>query len=54
MAGNYINKIKKAKKKYLILDTTDAYTCSFTEFHPFCSALYYFSNFKEFNATSLA
>ena len=54
MAGNCINKIKNAKKKYLILDTTDAYTCSFTEFLPFCSALYYFSNFKEFNATSLA
>lgn len=25
------------------------YTCSFTEFLPFCVKLYYFSNFKDFN-----
>jgi len=30
-------------------DMLDIYTCSFTEFLPFCSKLYYFSNFKDFN-----
>ena len=54
MTGIFNNKIKVANKKYLIIDTTDAFTCSFTEFLPFCSALYYFSNFKEFTATPLA
>jgi hypothetical protein len=30
-------------------DMRDCYTCSFTEFLPFCVELYYFSNFKDFN-----
>ncbi|MEO6316525.1 MAG: hypothetical protein ABIU63_15100 [Chitinophagaceae bacterium] len=33
---------------YLVIDTRDAYTCSFTEFLPFCRKLYCFSNFKDF------
>ena len=33
----------------LVLDMRDCYTCSFTEFAPFCIKLYYFSNFKDFN-----
>ncbi len=36
-------------KKHVVLDMTDSYTCSFTEFFPFCIKLYYFSNFKDFN-----
>lgn len=32
----------------------DCYTCSFTEFHPFCPKLYYFSNFKDFNTLTPA
>jgi hypothetical protein len=32
-----------------IEDMRDCYTCSFTEFYPFCPELYYFSNFKDFN-----
>jgi hypothetical protein len=34
--------------EYVVLDMRDSYTCSFTEFHPFCIKLYYFSAFKAF------
>jgi len=37
---------------HVILDMSDCYTCSFTEFYPFCKHLYYFSTFKDFNAQS--
>jgi len=33
----------------LVLDMTDCYTWSFPEFTPFCSQLYYFSNYKDFD-----
>ena len=33
----------------VVVDMRDSYTCSFTEFFPFCIKLYYFSNFKDFN-----
>jgi len=33
----------------LVVDMRDYFTCSFTEFFPFCIKLYYFSNFKDFN-----
>jgi len=36
-------------KKQSLLDMTNSYTCSFTEFSPFCIKLYYFSNFKDFS-----
>lgn len=39
----------KFQKKHLLLDMRDAFTCSFTEFLPFCEKLYYLSNFKDFN-----
>lgn len=32
----------------VITDLTDAYTCSFTEFMPFCNQLFYFSTYKDF------
>ena len=32
----------------VITDLTDCYTCSFTEFLPFCKQLFYFSNYKDF------
>jgi len=38
-----------AFQQYQVVDTRDAYTCSFTEFLPFCRKLYCFSNFKDFN-----
>ena len=31
-----------------VLDTTNCFTCSFTEFMPFCSKLFYYSTFKVF------
>ena len=34
----------------LVVDMRDCFTCSFTEFLPFCSKLYHFSNFKDFNS----
>lgn len=37
------------EKKHLLLDMRDFFTCSFTEFLPFCEKLYYLSNFKDFN-----
>lgn len=40
--------------RYVILDMRDCYTCSFTEFYPFCPKLYYFSNFKDFNTIAPA
>jgi hypothetical protein len=39
---------------YTVLDMRDCYTCSFTEFYPFCPKLYYFSNFKDFNTLAPA
>lgn len=38
----------------LILDMSDCYTWSFPEFIPFCSQLYYFSNYKDFNTFARA
>ncbi|MEO5889055.1 MAG: hypothetical protein ABIQ31_02325 [Ferruginibacter sp.] len=34
----------------LVLDTSDCFTCSFTEFLPFTSELYYFSSYKDFRS----
>jgi hypothetical protein len=34
---------------FMVWDTRDCYTCSFTEFFPFCSKRYYISNYKDFN-----
>jgi len=51
------------KKKYIstnqpfksvVPDMSGYYTCSFTEFMPFCISLYYFSNFKDFNTLAQA
>lgn len=38
----------------LVLDMSDCYTWSFPEFLPFCSQLYYFSSYKEFDAAARA
>jgi hypothetical protein len=38
----------------LVLDMSDCYTWSFPEFLPFCSRLYYFSSYKEFDSAALA
>jgi hypothetical protein len=54
MAGSIKNRVSGIHKKHLVLDMTDSYTCSFTEFYPFCIKLYYFSNFKDFNTLSQA
>jgi hypothetical protein len=40
--------------KFIIRDMSDCYTCSFTEFIPFCSGVFYFSNFKDFNTSAQA
>ena len=49
MAGIITNIDFGVQKKHILLDMTNSYTCSFTEFFPFCARLYYFSNFKDFN-----
>jgi len=46
IAGTYM---KAPVAIHVILDMSDSYTCSFTEFYPFCKHLYYFSTFKDFN-----
>jgi hypothetical protein len=33
---------------HVVLDMRNSYTCSFTEFLPFCIRLYYFSALKAF------
>jgi hypothetical protein len=38
-------------KGYIILDMSDDFTCSFPEFVPFCTDLYYFSSYKRFSSS---
>jgi len=35
---------------FIVLDMSDCFTCSFTEFYPFTQGLYYFSSFKDFKS----
>jgi len=49
MKGIALNILSGFHKQHIVVDMTDSYTCSFTEFSPFCIKLYYFSNFKDFN-----
>ena len=53
-ACSFIVKPTSTNKYFLILNTQDCFTCSFTEFLPFTSALYYFSTFKAFKQMSAA
>ena len=54
MRGAIAHNTSTVAARYIILDTTDSYTCSFTEFLPFCRKLYCFSNFKDFNTFTQA
>jgi hypothetical protein len=54
MAGVIQYNKKSSHARFVVLDTRDCYTCSFTEFFPFCLKLYYFSNFKDFNTLAPA
>lgn len=49
MPGIIKYEVANNRIKPLMLDMTDSYTCSFTEFRPFCINLYYISNFKDFS-----
>ncbi len=44
----------KLATNHLVIDTRDSYTCSFTEFLPFHSAMYYYSSFKAFEINTPA
>jgi hypothetical protein len=35
-------------EEHIVLDMRDSFTCSFTEFFPFCVKLFYFSSLKAF------
>jgi hypothetical protein len=48
MTGKSLNMHPTRISQPLMVDMRDVYTCSFTEFLPFCSKLYYFSSFKDF------
>lgn len=39
---------------YVIADISNCFTWSFPEFIPFCTDLYYFSNYKDFNRSAQA
>lgn len=39
---------------YLVLDTRDCFTCSFTEFLPFNAGMYHYSSFKAFKSITSA
>ena len=54
MPCNITNILLSFPEKYIVLDMRNSYTCSFTEFFPFCIKLYYFSNFKDFNTPAQA
>ena len=41
-------------EKIVPLDLSDSFTWSFPEFVPFCSHLYYYSSYKDFNTALLA
>lgn len=43
------NIIMRNAERHIEVDMTDSFTCSFTEFYPFCLKLYYFSSLKDFN-----
>jgi len=49
MRGKKSNISVEWSKKPIVVDMRDFYTCSFTEFYPFCKELYYFSTFKDFS-----
>lgn len=40
--------------QYPVVDTRDCYTCSFKEFLPFNSGMYYYSSFKAFKTITPA
>lgn len=54
MTGKHLHISRPGNDPVLIVDMRNSYTCSFTEFFPFCSRLYYFSNFKDFGTSALA
>jgi hypothetical protein len=49
MRGKTANISVESYKNPVVIDMSDFYTGSFTEFYPFCHKLYYFSNYKDFN-----
>ena len=48
------NRTSKTYREVVLLAVKNDRICSFTEFSPFCSELYYFSNFKDFNTLTKA
>jgi len=54
MSGAIIHIILSHSVRYNVLDLMDSFTCSFTEFSPFCSKLYYLTTYKDFNTLTLA
>lgn len=50
MRGTYLHSGQENPVEYVILDMRDCYTSSFPEFVPFCTDLFYFSSFKEYNS----
>ncbi|HMR91096.1 MAG TPA: hypothetical protein PKC69_02235 [Chitinophagaceae bacterium] len=53
MSGISMHTVSSLSSCYVNPDMRDCYTCSFTEFYPFCPELYYFSSLKKFAAAIL-
>lgn len=49
MTRSYKHITLSAPAPVVLWDLRDSFTGSFPEFVPFCSSLYYFSNFKDFS-----
>ncbi len=54
MTGIIAHTVSLHNSYVLLLDSRDCYTCSFTEFLPFASDLYYYSSLKEFHGVGVA
>lgn len=48
MTGEKIYCKSSFVEHFLVLNMRDCYTCSFKEFLPFASDIYFFSTFKDF------
>jgi hypothetical protein len=54
MPGKKLHISSTINEYFIILDTCDCFTCSFKEFLPFNSGMYYYSSCKVFKAITPA
>jgi len=54
MMALIIDRISKTFQDFVVAEINDYFNYSLADFVPFCSKLYYFSNFKDFNTLTQA